>query len=102
MTHVLAVSPSIQYVFSPQAISAGMLRRPPVNLNQQSQQATVLLIREVIKAGIDLQEVYVDALGPSVPYQAYLSKMFPGISFTVSKLPYFTLPRRPHTMNIKH
>jgi ribonuclease H2 subunit A len=69
-----------------------MLRRPPVNLNQQSQQATVLLIREVLKAGLDLKEVYVDALGPSVPYQAYLSKLFPGIAFTVSFL--LALPKR--------
>jgi len=44
-------------VLSPQAISAGMLRHPPTNLNQQSQEATVLLIREVLAAGIELSEV---------------------------------------------
>ncbi|KAI0367755.1 ribonuclease H2 subunit A [Pilatotrama ljubarskyi] len=71
-------------VLSPKAISAGMLRRPPVNLNQQSQEATVLLIREVLARGIQLTEVYVDALGKTGPYEAYLSSLFPDISFTVT------------------
>ncbi|KAI0359871.1 ribonuclease H2 subunit A [Trametes cingulata] len=71
-------------VLSPRAISAGMLRRPPVNLNQQSQEATVLLIREVLARGIQLTEVYVDALGKTGPYEAYLSALFPDISFTVT------------------
>ncbi|KAI0833470.1 ribonuclease H2 subunit A [Trametes gibbosa] len=71
-------------VLSPKAISAGMLRRPPVNLNQQSQNATVLLIREVLARGIQLSEVYVDALGKTGPYEAYLSSLFPDLSFTVT------------------
>ncbi|KAG6820950.1 hypothetical protein H0H93_009186 [Arthromyces matolae] len=70
-------------VISPQAISNGMLRRPPINLNVQSQDATVLLIREVISKGIQLSEVYVDALGNTTTYQSYLSNLFPGIEFTV-------------------
>lgn len=72
-------------VLCPQAISSGMLRRPPVNLNVQSQQATVLLIKEVLDSGIELSEVYVDALGNTSTYQAYLSATFPGIQFTVEK-----------------
>jgi len=51
----------------------------------QSQQATVLLIHEVLKSGIELSEVYVDALGNTSTYQAYLSSTFPGIQFTVEK-----------------
>ncbi|KAJ7475855.1 ribonuclease H2 subunit A [Mycena latifolia] len=70
-------------VISPQAISSGMLRRPPTNLNVQSQNATVLLIQEVLNKGIELTEVYVDALGTTTTYQAYLSSRFPGINFTV-------------------
>ncbi|KAL0573697.1 hypothetical protein V5O48_008268 [Marasmius crinis-equi] len=70
-------------VICPQAISSGMLKRPPVNLNRQSQDATVLLIREVLNKGIVLSEVYVDALGNTTTYQAYLSSQFPGIKFTV-------------------
>jgi hypothetical protein len=42
---------------SPRDISSGMLRRPPVNLNKQSQDATILLIREVLQRGIELTEV---------------------------------------------
>jgi ribonuclease H2 subunit A len=79
-----------------------MLRRPPANLNVQSQDATILLIQEVLKKGIELTEarillpnptaialtpnttqVYVDALGTTSTYQAYLSSCFPGINFTV-------------------
>ncbi|KZT73695.1 ribonuclease HII [Daedalea quercina L-15889] len=71
-------------VLCPQAISSGMLRRPPTNLNRQSEQATVLLIREALERGIQLSEVYVDALGPTKAYEAYLSSTFPGINFTVT------------------
>ncbi|KAI0078839.1 ribonuclease H2 subunit A [Panus rudis PR-1116 ss-1] len=70
-------------VLCPQAISSGMLRKPPVNLNRQAQDATVTLIRQVLDSGIELSEVYVDALGPPKQYQAYLSGQFPGISITV-------------------
>ena len=88
---------------SPQAISKGMLRRPPINLNKQAEDATITLIREVIDSGISLSEVsellllrapsslrythfqvYVDALGNTSTYEAYLSKIFPGIQFTVT------------------
>lgn len=34
-----------------------MLRIPPINLNKQAQEATVLLIREVLDKGITLSEV---------------------------------------------
>jgi ribonuclease H2 subunit A len=79
-----------------------MLRRPPTNLNRQSEEATVLLIREVIQSGIQLSEVlcpfasisrarssgnvqvFVDALGTTTTYEAYLSSLFPGINFTVT------------------
>ena len=47
----------IYLVHSPRDISSGMLRRRPVNLNKQSQNATILLIREVIERGIELTEV---------------------------------------------
>ncbi|KIM39871.1 hypothetical protein M413DRAFT_446791 [Hebeloma cylindrosporum] len=71
-------------VVSPQAISSGMLRRPPTNLNRQSEDATILLIREVLAKGIVLSEVYVDALGTTTTYEKYLSSLFPGIDFTVT------------------
>jgi len=61
-----------------------MLRRPPINLNRQSQDATILLIREVLQRGLQLTEVYVDALGPIKAYEEYLTAQFPGIAFTVA------------------
>jgi hypothetical protein len=79
-----------------------MLRCPPINLNRQSEEATILLIREVIQSGIQLSEVlqpsmsiwrahynrnlqvFVDALGTTTTYEAYLSSLFPGIDFTVT------------------
>ncbi|KZT20147.1 ribonuclease H-like protein [Neolentinus lepideus HHB14362 ss-1] len=72
-------------VICPQAISSGMLRKPPINLNRQSEEATVLLIREVLQRGLKLSEVYVDTLGNPVTYQTYLSSLFSGIDFTVTK-----------------
>ncbi|KAI6099771.1 ribonuclease H2 subunit A [Pisolithus croceorrhizus] len=72
-------------VVSPQAISRGMLKVPPTNLNKQSQDATILLIREVLQRGIHLSEVYVDALGTTTTYETYLSSLFPGIQFTVTQ-----------------
>ncbi|KAG6328571.1 hypothetical protein ID866_10519 [Astraeus odoratus] len=72
------------HVISPQAISRGMLKIPPTNLNKQSQEATIMLIRQVIQRGIQLSEVYVDALGTTTTYEAYLSSLFPGINFTVT------------------
>ncbi|KAF7424474.1 hypothetical protein PC9H_009781 [Pleurotus ostreatus] len=71
-------------VIAPQAISSGMLRKPSTNLNKQSEDATILLIREVLDKGIELSEVYVDALGNTTTYEAYLSRTFPGINFTVT------------------
>lgn len=32
-----------------------------------------------------MRKAYVDALGPEAPYQQYLSSVFPGIEFTVTK-----------------
>lgn len=72
-------------VLAPQAISSGMLRIPPVNLNKQSQDATIALIRDVLSFGIELSHVYVDALGNTEKYEAYLSSLFPRVDFTVTQ-----------------
>jgi ribonuclease H2 subunit A len=60
-----------------------MLRHPPTNLNVQSQNATIQLIQHVLSAGLSVSKIFVDALGPSPQYQAYLSNIFPGINITV-------------------
>lgn len=44
---------------APQAISAAMLRKVPINLNQQAQEATIGLIRAALDRGINVQEVRV-------------------------------------------
>ncbi|GAA5891599.1 hypothetical protein JCM6882_004524 [Rhodosporidiobolus microsporus] len=71
-------------VMSPNDISMGMLRRTPYNLNAQSHDATINLIREVVEKGYQVKEAYVDTVGPAADYQAKLSALFPTISFTVT------------------
>ncbi|CDS02127.1 hypothetical protein, partial [Sporisorium scitamineum] len=64
-------------VMSPQDISAGMLRRRPINLNAQSSAATVSLIAAVLESGVDLTEIYVDTVGDPKSYSKLLSSHFP-------------------------
>ncbi|WVQ84651.1 ribonuclease HII [Cryptococcus sp. DSM 104549] len=68
---------------SPQDISSHMLRRIPVNLNRQAEDATVGLIKSALDRGLNIRECYVDALGPAPQWQARLSAIFPTIAFTV-------------------
>ncbi|WRT70178.1 ribonuclease HII [Kwoniella shivajii] len=80
------VNPELCYSsssLSPQAISAGMLRRIPINLNRQAEDATVGLIKDALDRGINIKECFVDALGPAPQWQARLTAIFPSISFTV-------------------
>lgn len=51
--------PSLIHPSSPQAISRGMLKVPPTNLNKQSQDATIQLIRDVLQCGVQLSDVTV-------------------------------------------
>ena len=64
-------------VMSPQDISAGMLRRRPINLNAQSSQATVALISAVLESGVDVTEIYVDTVGDPKSYARLLASHFP-------------------------
>ncbi|WWC91754.1 uncharacterized protein L201_006701 [Kwoniella dendrophila CBS 6074] len=68
---------------SPQAISSGMLRRIPINLNRQAEDATIGLIKAALDRGVNIKECYVDALGPAPQWQARLTAIFPSIKFTV-------------------
>ncbi|BEI94666.1 uncharacterized protein CcaverHIS019_0702470 [Cutaneotrichosporon cavernicola] len=68
---------------SAEAISANMLRRVPINLNQQAQDATMGLIRDALDRGLNIRECFVDALGPSQIWQDRLSAAFPTIKFLV-------------------
>lgn len=71
-------------VMSPNDISMGMLRKTPYNLNAQSHDCTINLIREVCDRGYKLKQCYVDTVGPAADYQAKLSSFFPTIDFTVT------------------
>ncbi|GAA5934946.1 ribonuclease H2 catalytic subunit RNH201 [Sporobolomyces koalae] len=70
-------------VMSPNDISMGMLRRIPYNLNAQSHDCTINLIREVVDKGYNIKQCFVDTVGPAADYQTKLSGLFPTISFTV-------------------
>lgn len=60
-----------------------MLRRQPINLNRQAEEATISLIQSALDRRIPLVECYVDALGPAPQWQARLSAIFPSVKFTV-------------------
>ncbi|PWN24200.1 ribonuclease HII, partial [Microstroma glucosiphilum] len=62
---------------SPQDISAGMLRKRPFNLNQQSTEATVHLIHSILSSGVDISEIFVDTVGDPATYCKTLKSFFP-------------------------
>lgn len=68
-------------------ISSGMLRSGvgAYNLNEQAHDTTIKLIREVLDAGVNLEKIFVDTVGPPASYQAKLKGFFPGIDITVAK-----------------
>ncbi|KAI9022507.1 ribonuclease H2 [Hyaloraphidium curvatum] len=72
-------------VCSPKDISNAMLQRSKYNLNALAHDTTIALIRGVIDRGVRVSEVFIDTVGPPDTYQQKLSRIFPGISITVSK-----------------
>jgi len=75
-------------VMSARDISSGMLR--PVgtgnyNLNTQAHDATIELIRGVLKQGVNVKEIFVDTVGPPSSYQAKLARLFPKCEVIVAK-----------------
>lgn len=80
---------------APQDISAGMLRRHPNNLNEQSCDATIMLIQGVLNAGVDITHIYVDTVGDPKAYAAKLKRSFPRyqhIEWTVARKADATYP----------
>ncbi|CAM9801011.1 ribonuclease H2 subunit A [Lampetra fluviatilis] len=71
-------------ILSPNYISTCMQRRTKYNLNALSHDAAIDLIQHAIDTGVNVQEVFVDTVGPADKYQQKLSARFPGISVTVS------------------
>ncbi|CEI86859.1 Putative Ribonuclease [Rhizopus microsporus] len=71
------------YVISPRDISTNMFRRPVYNLNEMAHDATIKLIKQVIQEKVNVEEIYVDPVGPSESYRKKLLSFFPGVSITV-------------------
>lgn len=65
---------------SPVAISAAMLKRTKISLNEVATNSTVGLIQAWLNEGFNVQEVYVDTIGIPEHYQARLARVFPQIS----------------------
>lgn len=71
---------------SAREISSAQLRPSnPSNLNAQAMDATISLIQNVLDAGVNVKEVYIDTIGPPASYQKKLEKVFPALSITVEK-----------------
>ncbi|KAI9261283.1 ribonuclease H-like domain-containing protein [Helicostylum pulchrum] len=71
------------FVISPQDISTSMFKRPVYNLNEMAHDATIKLIRSVLDRNVNLEEIYVDPVGPSHSYKVKLQSHFPGIAITI-------------------
>lgn len=67
-------------------IGANMLKPAGIyNLNAQAMDATIELIKGVFALGVNIQEIYVDTIGPPATYQAKLQRIFPTATVTVAK-----------------
>ena len=66
----------------PNEISRNMLRSVPYNLNEQSHDTAMMLIRKV-QAHNTIQACFIDTVGNPHYYKRKLEREFPGIEFTV-------------------
>lgn len=64
-------------------ISANMMLRTPVSLNVISHSSAIEMIKRVIEQGVNVAEIYVDAVGNCEWYENRLSKIFPHAQVTV-------------------
>ena len=66
-------------------ISGGRLRRhKPYNLNAQSHDAAIGMVRWVLEQGVNLRHLYVDTVGDPAMYKAKLESIFPNLQITVA------------------
>ncbi|KAG6491434.1 ribonuclease H2 subunit A-like [Zingiber officinale] len=72
-------------VIDPRELSAKMLKRTKINLNEISHNSAMGLVKRVLDMGVLLTEVYVDTVGDAEKYRVKLSERFPGIQFVVAK-----------------
>lgn len=67
-------------------IAAGMLQNgASYNLNAQAMDATIELIKKIIDSGVNVAEVYIDALGNTETYRKKLERIFPSTKIVVEK-----------------
>lgn len=72
-------------VIDPRELSAKMLKKCKINLNEISHDSAIGLVTRVLNMGVLLTEVYVDTVGDPDKYSAKLSERFPSIKFVVAK-----------------
>ncbi|XP_043718357.1 ribonuclease H2 subunit A [Telopea speciosissima] len=72
-------------VIDPKELSAKMLKKNKINLNEISHDSAIGLIARVLGMGVLLTEVYVDTVGDAEKYTIKLSERFPGVKFVVAK-----------------
>ncbi|CAL4904158.1 unnamed protein product [Urochloa decumbens] len=72
-------------VICPKDLSAKMLKKSKVNLNEISHNSAMGLVRKVLDMGVLLAEVYIDTVGDPEKYRIKLTEKFPGIKFVVAK-----------------
>jgi ribonuclease H2 subunit A len=73
-------------LLSARTISAGMLQPTTAyNLNAQAMDATISLITNIYKLGVNLREIYIDTIGQPAPYQKKLERIFPTAKIVVAK-----------------
>uniref|UniRef100_A0A2N9FVN3 Ribonuclease n=1 Tax=Fagus sylvatica TaxID=28930 RepID=A0A2N9FVN3_FAGSY len=72
-------------VIDPKELSAKMLKKNKINLNEISHDSAIGLVVRVLNMGVLLTEVYVDTVGDPEKYRTKLSERFPAIKFVVAK-----------------
>ncbi|GAV76819.1 RNase_HII domain-containing protein [Cephalotus follicularis] len=72
-------------VIDPRELSAKMLNKEKINLNEISHDSAIGLITRVLNMGVLLTEVYLDTVGDAEKYRIKLSEKFPSLKFVVSK-----------------
>ncbi|KAM5584827.1 ribonuclease H2 subunit A [Rosa sericea] len=72
-------------IIDPRELSAKMLKKNKINLNEISHDSAIGLVTKVLNMGVLLTEVYVDTVGDTEKYRTKLSERFPGVNFVVAK-----------------
>lgn len=72
-------------VIDSKELSAKMLKKNKINLNEISHESAMGLVSRVTNMGVLLTEVYVDTVGDPEKYRVKMTQRFPSIKFVVAK-----------------